>query len=397
MVLEQRQVRALSDFPLFLKAIKAYRNRYSYFLKLLNHPDLSRPEKRLLEVKYLLKKKKFQKAHEVLRSLSGLPEVLEAYRKLLLAYVRDGLGQPLDLVEQTGLCNALRTLQDDSGYFTASIDLALELSIQGEQGKALETILAVEGLRHSDWQKANWLRSSVLIYARQGDRPRFLESASALREMLEPLKPFHAHLCLTAIAYGLTLIGDLQGALELYRELLAKFRTTDVFIDRFWFLLLDTLVNGVSLPATPVALREREIFFLRYNIIRSLQCGELENAVQDWSRLRETRPSHYGESLSMRLEYLERTAFGRCIVLFLKDKPANSSKVSLEKLSPRVATLVKLLLGAPTPLRRPQLIEMIYHEPYSPKFDKRFYQLVIEAKKAGVPIRNRSGAYLVAV
>ena len=356
---------------------------------------MSWAEKRLLEAKYLQKKKQFQKALKVLQALSGLPDVLEAYRCHLLANVKDSLGQPFDLVEQRTLCAALQTLRDESGYFTATIDLALELSIQGEQSEALSALQSIRPLQQSDWQKANWLRCSALVHARLGDRAQFTQTATELRKSIKELKPFHGHLCLTAIAYGLTLTGDLEESLKQYAEILEKYRSTDVFIDRFWFLLLRTLVHGDSLPATPAALRARESFFQRYNIVRSLQCGEVENASLDWKRLQESRPTHYGDSFSMRFEYLERTALGRSIRLFMKKKPTIPTGLDLESLSPLVRTFANLLAGAPTPLRRPQLIEMLYHAPYSPKFDKRFYQLVITAKKAGVPIRNRSGAYSI--
>ncbi len=364
----------------------------------MDHPDLSWPEKRLLEVKYLQKRKKFQEALKVLQKLSGLPEVLEAYRRLLLANILDSLGKPLDLDQQRKLCAALKVLKDDSGYFTASIDLALELSIHGDQAEALRVVQEVEGLRNSDWQNANRLRCSALIHARAGDRAQFLKVVADLRIAVKKLKPFHAHLSLTSIAYGLMLCGDLSESFAEYTVILAKFRSADIFIDRFWYLLLNTLINDVTLPATPAALRERDSFFLRYNIVRNLQCGDLENAALDWKLLQKNRPQHYNDDpFSMRLEYTERTAFGRCIAKYLKRGSVATPSIDLERLSPLVATLTKLLLGSPAPLRRPQLIEMLYHQPYSTKFDKRFYDLVVNAKKAGVPIRNRSGAYSISV
>ena len=112
-----------SEFPMFLKAIKAYRNNYSYFLRLRTHPELSLPERRLLDAKYFIKKKNYRRATEVLQTLADLPKILEAHRKLLLADVRDGLALPVDVVVQAELCSALKMLGDESGYFLSLIHI----------------------------------------------------------------------------------------------------------------------------------------------------------------------------------------------------------------------------------------------------------------------------------
>ena len=384
-----------SEFPMFLKAIKAYRNNYSYFLRLRTHPELSLPERRLLDAKYFIKKKNYRRASEVLQALAGLPKLLEAHRKLLLADVRDGLALPVDIDAQADLCAALKMLGDESGYFSASVALGIELSIQGRGREALEALKKVESLGEPGWQRANWLRSCVLVHARNGDASAFRMRVKELEPHAKSLKPFHAHFCLTAIAYGLMLIGDLEESLKAYERILAKHRSSDIFIDRYWSLLLKTLIRGTPLAPTPAALRERELYFLRYNIVRSLQCGDFENAQHDWKRLQEKRPDHFDVVFTMKHEYLERTAFGRCIDKFLNKSATSASATEVEGLPPLVATLVRVLSGAPAPLRRPQLIEMLYHQPYAPSLDDRFYKLIQNAKKAGVQLKNRSGAYLL--
>ncbi len=386
---------AFSEFPTFLKAIKAYRNNYSYFLRLRTHPELSWAEKRLLDAKYLIKRKQFRKASDILRALSGLPKTLEAYRDLLISNIHDGMALPIDLEIQRRLCSALKTLGDDSAYFTSSLDLALEMGIQGNGAESLELCEGIRHLAESDWQRANWLRCYALAHARAGDTSAFRVQAESLRPLISALKPFYSHLCATAIAYGLMLSGDLEEALREYERILSRYRSADLFIDRYWALLLKTLLHDAPLPSTPAALRERETYFFRYNIIRSLQCGDLENASRDWKRIQEMRPDHFGESFTMKLDYLKRNAFARCIAKYLKGAPTPVRELDVADLPPLMVTLVRILSGAPAPLRRPQLIEMLYHRPFSPELNVRFYQLIKKAKKAGVPVRNRAGAYVI--
>ena len=140
--------------------------------------------------------------------------------------------------------------------------------------------------------------------------------------------------------------GDLEESLKAYERILAKYRSSDIFIDRYWSLLPKTLIRGTPLAPTPAALRERELYFLRYNIVRSLQCGDFENAQHDWKRLQERRPDHFDVVFTMKHEYLERTAFGRCIDQFLNKSPATASATETEGLPPLVATLVRILSGS---------------------------------------------------
>jgi hypothetical protein len=153
------------------------------------------------------------------------------------------------------------------------------------------------------------------------------------------------------------------------------------------------LRDNKPLPARNGSVGLSEEFSLKWDILRTLQNGEVERAETLWKTLARRSPLLYGPKFSCLVDSESRTIFFTFLSQLLRN-PKPETKVP--ELTGRLGALHRLLSESPTPLRKEDLIEKIWGKPYDPTLDARFYKLVERLKKATehtIVTMNRTYSY----
>jgi tetratricopeptide (TPR) repeat protein len=147
--------------------------------------------------------------------------------------------------------------------------------------------------------------------------------------------------------------------------------------------------------ACPEWIRTNEEYFLRWEVLSSLQSGETHRAELAWGKLVELFPLRFRPGFETVKEADEKMLFMKALRSVMRTPRVVESEDL--QITGKAKELFYLLQRAKAPLRKEELIEKLWACPYEPSLDNRFYKVMGRLRKQkGVKVEVILNAYRLA-
>lgn len=190
--------------------------------------------------------------------------------------------------------------------------------------------------------------------------------------------------------------GEISKSKEIIKDVMHAKNTRERGRALFYYHLFNILEEGKKLPEMPESVRVLPEFKIQWELISNIFEGEGQTVSELWNELMMAFPKYYGANFTCIDKGEEKGLFNTVLNKLLKNQP--ESKVDLSKIRGKKAKkLIECLMNSQTPMRKEDLIEVIWETAYAPSMDARFYKLVERTKSAiSIQIKNEHNAYFLA-
>lgn len=389
-----------TKYPEYNKALRYYIDgNIRYFNRARKATELSYPEKKLLEARSLFIKKEWDSAYELLSTIQTPCPFLNGDLYFLRAYCHSRKGEfaaAAGLLEQS-ICyydqakdrrggflahynssvayNRLRKIDQEEEHLNQALQLATHAS---------ETILI--------------LRGQACLFSNKSDHERavhFIEQALNM-DIGELDINENDKLNLLSVAVDIYFrAGRPAKSMAMLEELkLSKINSAKARVS-FEHYILKAHMNQQKLDRMPLAIKNSTEYTLKWDLLKMVQTGQIQEAEKKWQELADLFPEIYGLPFELRDPSLKETIFFTYL-----DAQFESEQVDFEEINKlhgkNLKRLYKILIESPIPLSKENLIEKIWGIDYSPEFDNRFYQLMKRLKqRVNRTVTNKNNCYKI--
>lgn len=355
--------------------------------------DLSQAERNLLVARKYFSSQQFKEAILVLESMPDSScDYLNGEKNLLLATANSNSGNNENSFLYNGRAIAFyKKAEDKSGEFLATHNLHVDANLLGLKrigqeylDKASDLVLTIE-------QKFLISRARACILSQER---KYLDAYKEIKSSIDichectnKLDVFTLKVVASDIFFRANKIAEAQALLEeIKNEKLLKPKARV-----FFNIAAIKFLSGTSLGLMPKYVSLSAEYSLKWNLLLAMECGDLTTARKLWSEIVHAFPGNFQESFQANTLFDQESLFFKC-VLHIKEKASNVPQVDFESGS-KMAILHECLLRTKSPIRKEELIELIWKTPYDPSLDSRFYKLIQRLKSMDLPIANEHRAY----
>lgn len=372
------------DYPAYNKALKQYIDgNFKYFNRYRKNKELSHAERKLLEVRHLFISQNWAEARKLANEVSTNCSFLLGDKYFLMAFSHTMEGDHQDSI--AALEQAFKYYEDCDdrrGRFLCCYNMATDFGRLGDRVKTNESLEQAYSLAKFPGEKLGILRSQAAEESLDSNFESAmakLEEAFALdlgerdiNEMdLNVLKSVAADIYFRAghREECETLLEELKGCKSNYFRGRVSFR----------IYLLSCFKENKKLGQMPLGVKNSNEYQLKWDIIKSVQTGDVELANERWSQLCEMFPEVYAPNFKCKRASDEKALFYAYLQRYLK-KDCFDPAVFKKLKGSNLQKLYQLLATSAVPLRKEYIIEQIWGC-YEPEYDNRFYLLVKRLKK----------------
>jgi len=381
--------------PLYEKALAAYlAGDLHAWRRALKSKQLGEHEKTLLQARALLKDGELSRALETLDALPRPPNVFfEAEREMLRATALSRGGRfEAAVVANERAAEGYARADDARGLFLSNYNQSVDLSRLGLLELAERRLLEARRHRANAEEEAGVLRSLATLASQRG------EHATACERMREALRlPSRA---IDALGFRIVAAdvfaraGRLDEAFESYRKSTVPRGDPESARARFEIQALRCLLRNEAWPARPAEIRDQKEYALKWEVLRSLEQGELREAEAAWTQLERIAPERIAAHFTLKPADEALGVFGRCLdKLAPREAPTESVEVEM---TPKMKALLALFAKRNLPMRKEEIIERLWKQPYDPALDARFYKLLSRVRRLpGVKVELKHRSYRI--
>lgn len=384
-----------SRYELYLKAVAAYIDNNSQSLNhFLASTSASQSEKNLIRARLAARAGNYADSNQLLLGITPETSFLRGEKHFVLANVlsHDSLWQ-MALIEAQQALMAYRECNYERGVFLANYNLSVYYNRLGLDDVSMFYILEAEKHAHAPSQYSLVHRARACHYIRLLSFDLAVESLEKALQLKDELDEVDKA-ALYSVAADVYFRSDkYELALE-FIELLSRSRVVrDKARVRFDLTLLRSIQNEeprlIDVPMPEVVAKNEE-YRLRWEIVESLQDGDLRLAVERWNHLCSLFPQRFASDFKCIHLSDEKLVFIAAIRKLMKRISSTETIV----LSGKPRKLFDALTSAPIPLRKEELIERVWELPYDPSLDSRFYKLIERLRKdSGLSIESVNHTY----
>lgn len=385
------------DYPAYQAGIQFYLAcENQSFTRLMRSPELGSAELCLLKARKLFSLSHFREAIVLLGGIHSPCEFLNAEKNLLMATAFSNLGE----MENSFLYNSraqegYRISEDQRGYFLSTYNLSVDAGNLGLK-KISNELLAKAGILAIKFEE------KLLIHrARACALSAERNYAQAFQEIL--IANFlcqsadHTHTNKLDVLTFKVVASDIffrAGHLDDAEKILAEVRNEKLLKPKarvFFNIAILKFLKGNKLSTMPKHVAESNEYSLKWNLISTLESGDISTARIFWRDLVKLFPNNFKDDFEAASKFDEESLFFSAIAS-IKRRTQDAPAIELLAGS-KMETLHLCLSQSKTPLRKEELIESIWKRAYDPSYDSRFYKLVQRLKDLSLPILNEHRAY----
>ncbi|MCR9204995.1 MAG: hypothetical protein NXH75_10480, partial [Halobacteriovoraceae bacterium] len=369
------QIKTIEDHPLYvLGRTSLHQEDFAKFKRIKASPELSREEKNILMAREMIHAQEWESCMKFITEMSILKsEYLNAEMYALKAYLFQIFNQPEECLwaNQRALFY-YELCQDNEGLFRSHYNRAVNM----EHFKLYKMMNFhyQEARKHATdpHQISHILKAEAFNSCRLKEYSNAKEKIEKALSMEEELEKTHFHNLKTVASEIYIKCGNLKKAKNFLKEVMASKINPERARVLSELRMLEILLEGGKMKIPPETVQKNRGWFLKWEILRNLQEGELEGGKALWQELSIVYPQAYGDNFQIFDEYEKQTAFGLLLEKTYQTKDTQKISSSLSK----GEHLLSLLESSPIAMRKEDLIEKIWNCSYDPKFDARFYKLV---------------------
>lgn len=372
-----------------------YAGEQNEFLKFRDSTELSQIEKALLNTRLLLRKKKYQEAIDLMEKNRSENSYLMAQRYMQMASSYMCMGRYEEATKFGNL--ALRYFDetdDQYGNFVTLYNLSVCFNRMSLLSLSHYYLTQAEKMMEGLTQEVMIARQKACCLSHELK----FEQALSLLEKYIPMEvtEFEKEALLIIATDIFTRAGKLEKALAAVEELVHSKSHREKARVIYYYHMLKLLLEEKELPTKPEIIDSSEEYSLKWDVVESIQAGEIELYQELMQKLGKTFPEFFDRNGKCIHKSEELGVFNRVINKFAKvdkNKTVNLSAIKGKK----GKLLVEMLLNSETPIRKEYLIEQIWEIAYDPKYNSRFYKLIERVKQASeIEIKNKNNAYFIA-
>lgn len=391
------------DHHEYHKAVKAYLEKDSRKLKrLLKSPQLSQVHKKLLEVRVAFRSNDWNRAYDILHSISLQKDsLLEGDRLLLWGnYYCYRSEWKMALLMNSQAAKTF-TKEHADRLFKAHYNLSVDYQRLGNHQLSEYHLKTAKKWTQTQPQQALILRALIAHYHNQ-------KKYEETQKYIEDIPSLLVHLSEVDFIPLQLLICDVYATKHNWSQclpILKKLRESKVSREKARILLYDHLAQRAAsknllkpLPNPSKQVKENEEYYSLWMVIRSLQIGDREEAQKNWLNLCTLAPQRYSSTFFLE-ESTESIRGENLISAFLnlmsQPKVIRGSNPYSSKTLP--GQLIEILSQSTMPLRKEEIIERLWKCNYDPHLDSRFYKLIERTKSSQCLIENVNQAYRIKI
>tara|TARA_R110002072_G_scaffold64203_7_gene159871 strand:- start:37638 stop:38807 length:1170 start_codon:yes stop_codon:yes gene_type:complete len=374
-----------------------YRNENSKeFLAYKNDPELTRNEKNLFRARELMRSKKWDDAIDLLESINEEDHFILAESKFLIMSCFLLKSQ----YEHAIICGIealekYKAIEHREGSFKTSYNISVAYNRVGFNTLSKHYLDIASTNKESKEDQFILSRAYACEYSRQC---KFDKALSILKDIFEETEPKFKHEInhFKIVAFDIYFRAQAYDeAYELINEVILQKNTNERGRALFYYHLFEFWKNDKQLPTIPEVIRAIPEFSLQWNILVNVISGDIIYTEALWRQLTTQFPQYYSHNFNCIDESEKKALFYQCILKVIKkDEEIDIDLDSIKSKNSKV--LIQTLLESKTPLRKEDLIEIIWKTSYEPKFDTRFYKLIQRTKKDySINITNNLNAYSI--
>ena len=362
--------------------------------KLAVAPTLTQSERSLLKMRLHFRRAEYLEAIELAKAthptenyLRGEKEMLVANAYSYLADWKQALLHDLEAFHFYRLCN------DRTGQFRTAYNISVDFNRMGEQYLSDQYLAKASNFAITGREKCVILRAEACSLSAKGDMVLAVEAIEQALGFVSEINGMTAAVLRSVAADIFFRAGRREQAFQQYQALQGLKVVYDQDRVKFEMNLLQRLLlesppfSRLEPPHT--LFPEAQEYRIKWQILHSLQGGDVDLAARLWVKLSQLFPNLYAEGFTVR----NQSELASIFMVFLNALRVSQPRLSLKGYS-RVELLVRLLQDSEFPLRKEQLIEEIWQEPYRPALDQRLYKLIERAKRTlNVEIVNHHSSY----
>ena len=348
---------------------------------------LASDEYRLLEVRFLIRQRQFQDAENLLSMTSVQNPRLTPDLHFLKSNLHSYSGRHDQALREN--LHALEKAEQHESHpmlFPILYNLNVDFQRLGQSQKARQYLAMAEAASRNARDKSlvHRARASLAMEAHQlPEALAEIQKAWELRASLNSSDSFDTEMILAEI---LALNDQMPEALKILRALSqAKLGRHHARVQLSW-RILELLLH--SRPIDLPRWIETTESTLQWNLLISLQCGDLEQASCLWSQLHKLNPQLYESDFRL----ARRTSSNSLLMSAIEHLRRRGLKEISIQGPPQIQKLVTSLQQAQFPIRKELLIEHLWGD-YCTSFDSRFYKLIERARKLGIPVESNKRGY----
>ena len=384
------------DHNSYQKEVDRYLNRQSNLASMKNSKILTTIEKKLLEVRYLNKKSNHHNVIALLDKIVTENTFLQGEKLFLKAQTYSFLAMFEKALKYNLLAlSCYQEINDRRGIFLCSYNLSVDYSRLGLFSLSKLYLDKGNEYKKTGQEIALIIRGLACHYAEQKN---YSEAIKIIEEALSTNKFNQFDLVNTYLvasdiyveANEFAKAFDILGKLKKFKDFPLKDRS------KFEYAILNSIVNDVKLSTMIEKQINNNGYRLKWNFLKLLETGQVENAKKIWNELMKFDHSLTKQFLKINELGNDDKLFSLYISKLSSGLNEKSTKLPLIK-GKKGTLLYQLLLHSKIPIQKEELIEKIWETSYHYEMDNRFYKLIQRVKKQiSKKIINRSNAYFLA-
>ena len=377
-------------YSVYSQFILDFLNKEKSFYQFKLSPELTVIEKKLLNARLLLRQGKFVEMLTLLNETkSSSSSFFEAEINMLKSQAYSFLLDFENATIHNLLANELyKSIDDQFGTFITHYNLSVDYSRMNLDSLSLHYLTIARKEAVNAKQKGLVLRADACRYAKEKSIDKALKTLHELEETLHELNEFDR-------MNSQTVMASIYIEIERYEEALMHLKNIEnrTFFEtksklQLDYVLLNFLVNDVSIPSPEIKIDENISLHLRWKFLYLLSSGQIQGAQQVWKELVVIDPVFRDSEFC---KYNENDIFAKVLAKIYKPKAAIEQVIK-----GKLYDLHKILQESPLPLSKEELIEKIWKVRYQDDFDDRLYKLIARLRKDfNVNIISKSSSYFI--
>lgn len=387
-----------SASPIYRKALEAYLAAdLNKLLRILKSPELSRFESSLIEVRLLLKSNDTTRAGEILSKLEGSDTFLLGEKFFLTACL---LSYKSEWQQATSMATRALLKYEAAkcprGLFLSNYNLSVYYNRLGLDELSDEFIRSADSYVCTPSQAVLVLRAQSCSSLKKGEIELAVSQIEDALSRLGEVDAVDAAHTRAVASEVYARAQNLDKAEENLKSLIRCKTLPDKARVKFDLILISILRNP-KLNSTgstcATAISENAEYSLKWKVVKSLQEGDPNAALQNWSDLVHQMPLRYKEEFQCHNSSDKTSLFMLTVQRLRSEAREQIQKVDIE-LKGKQQLLFNALNESQTALRKEFLIEQVWGCDYDPALDSRFYKLVERLKQtAGIEIEVSRQTY----
>lgn len=384
------------DFVVYSKYLNAYLQDERSFHDFTKDIRLDGFEKKLLETRVLLTNKKWNEAVEELELVKSDKPFIKAEKYFLLCTAYIYLSNYEEAAKFGDLAiRYYHECDDRPGAFRSYYNLSVCFNRIGMDHLSHYFLTQSHKYIDDKEQELLQLRALACFYSRKNLYDKAIECLRQGELNIEKHKKIDSLVFKTVAIDIYIRANELSHAKRILQEIICSKINREKFRVHYYSVLINALENKTSITSRPALSGEIKEFALQWDILYSLETGDIDEAKKHWSSLIELFPRYYRDNFKIIDSSEERTIFGR-LLQRLRCSRTNIDLSELVIKGKKGIRLLEILISAKSPVRKEDLIEQVWQTPYDPSLDARFYKL-IERLREQVPfaIENSRNSYFI--